>query len=245
VSDRPLVRHETERGIAVLTLDSPHNRNALSTRLVAELRAALTAAFADPGVRAVLLTHAGTTFCSGADLTEREPTGPAELTDLLRLLVGAAKPVVGLARGHVRAGGLGLLAACDIVAAGPEATFAFTETRIGVAPAVISLTVLPRLAPGAAARYLLTGEVFGAAEAVRIGLADAADDALESVLAGLRAAAPRGLAATKRLTAAAKAAALRHGAREMAELSAELFASAEAAEGISAFRERRSPAWAL
>ncbi len=243
MSQEPLVRREDDRGIARLTLDSPHNRNALSTRLVAELREGLAAAGADPDVRAVLLTHTGTTFCAGADLKERVPTGPAALVDLLRAVVASDKPVVALARGHVRAGGLGLLAACDIAVAGPEATFAFTESRLGLAPAVISLTVLPRLRPEAAARYFLTGEVLDAAEAARVGLVGAGEGELDAVLDGLRSASPQGLAESKRLTAAGTLAALDAGREPMAGLSARLFASADAAEGIAAFRERRDPSW--
>ncbi|MDX2765978.1 enoyl-CoA hydratase-related protein, partial [Streptomyces europaeiscabiei] len=134
-----LVRYAHHRGIATLTLDSPANRNALSAALVAELRDALDRCGKDDTVRAVVLTHTGNTFCAGADL--RDPPDPQALVDLLRRLLELPKPVVARVTGHVRAGGLGLLGACDIAAAGPEATFALTEVRIGVAPAVISLTL--------------------------------------------------------------------------------------------------------
>ncbi len=242
--DAPLVRHDLDRGIAVLTLDSPHNRNALSGRLVAELHEALASAGKDPGTRAVLLTHTGTTFCAGADLKERAPTGPRALAGLLRAVAALPKPAVAQTTGHVRAGGLGLLAACDIAVAGPRATFAFTESRLGLAPALISLTVLPRMEPRAAARYFLTGEVFDAAEAVRTGLVTAGEEALDAILDGLRAASPQGLEVSKRLAAASLLASLDRGAEEMAELSAELFASPEAALGMRAFLERRDPPWA-
>ncbi len=239
------VRTGLERGVAVVTLDSPADRNALTVRLVAGVRAALAEAAGDEGVRAVLLTHTGGTFCSGAGLKGGPPAGPREVADLLTAVVTLPKPVVGLTTGHVRAGGAGLLAACDIVLAGPGATFAFTEVRLGLAPALISLTVLPRMDARAASRYFLTGEVFGTAEAMRTGLVTATDDALEPVLEGLRAGSPQGLAESKRLTSAATAAALAAGADGMGALSARLFGSAEAAEGIAAFRERRAPAWLL
>lgn len=245
MTDAPLVRREHDRGITVLTLDSPHNRNALSARLVREVREGLDAAAEDPGTRAVLLTHTGTVFCSGADLSEGEPTGPQALAALLRAIVASPKPVVARATGHVRAGGLGLLAACDIAVAGPRATFAFTEARLGLAPAVISLTVLPRTEPRAAARYYLTGEVFPTAEAIRIGLVSAGLEALDGVLAGLRAASPQGLAESKRLATAEVLRGFDRDAPELAERSARLFASAEAAEGVRAFQQRREPAWAL
>ncbi|MDQ1018443.1 hypothetical protein QFZ43_004992 [Streptomyces afghaniensis] len=135
------------RAVETLTLDSPHNRNALSAALVGELADALADAGRDPGVRAVVLTHTGNTFSAGADL--KDPPPPGALVALLRRIIELPKPVVARVTGHVRAGGLGLLAACDIAAASTDATFAFTEVRIGVAPAVISLPLLPRADPRA------------------------------------------------------------------------------------------------
>lgn len=168
------------RGVETLTLDSPHNRNALSAALVDGLAAALTAAGDDPGVRAVVLTHTGNTFSAGADL--RDPPDPDALVGLFRRIIELPKPVIARVAGHVRAGGLGLVAACDIAAASTESTFAFTEVRIGVAPAVISLTLLPRADPRALARHYLTGERFDAAEAARAGLVTAAGDDVDAVL---------------------------------------------------------------
>ncbi|GAA1921778.1 enoyl-CoA hydratase family protein [Streptantibioticus ferralitis] len=239
------VQRDHDRGVRVLTLDSPHNRNALSTKLVTELHEELAAAAEDPRTRAVLLAHTGNTFCAGADLTERTPTGPTELAGLLRCIVELPKPVVARVTGHVRAGGLGLLAACDVAVAGPEATFAFTEARLGLAPAVISLTVLPRTQPRAIARHYLTGELFGAAEAQRMGLVSAGAEALDGILDGLRAASPQGLAESKRLTTAELLRGFDRDTGAYAEQSARLFASAEAAEGMRAFLERREPPWVL
>ncbi|WP_431043770.1 enoyl-CoA hydratase family protein [Streptomyces sp. P1-3] len=243
-----LVRRRDERGVVTLTLDSPHNRNALSAPLVDELGEELRACGEDGDVRAVVLTHTGTTFSAGADL--KEPPEPLTFVGLLRRLVTVPKPVVARVDGHVRAGGLGLVGACDIAVASRAADFAFTEVRIGVAPAVISLPLLPRLDPRAAGRYCLTGERFDAAEAARIGLvtqvADGAvDEALAPVLEGLRGSAPSALAATKELlTARVRDAFDRDGAR-LADESLRLFGSADAREGVTAFLERRDPAWAL
>lgn len=245
MSDAPFVRRDHRRGIALLTLDSPHNRNALSARLVSELREGLDDAVADSGVRAILLTHTGGTFCAGADLKDPAPGGPLALAELLRSIVESPKPVVAQVTGHARAGGLGLLAACDISVAGAGASFAFTEARLGLAPAVISLPVLPRTDPRAAARYYLTGEVFDAAEAIRIGLVSATDDALDGILDGLRSASPQGLAESKRLTTAGVLRAFDRDTGALAEQSARLFASPEAAEGMRSFAERRDPSWAL
>ncbi|MEU7065379.1 enoyl-CoA hydratase family protein [Streptomyces sp. NPDC046161] len=242
----PLVHAAQAAGITTLTLDSPANRNALSAGLVGELRAALAGAGADPAARAVVLTHTGTTFCSGADL--KSPCDPADFLALLREIAELPTPVVARVTGHVRAGGLGLLGACDIAAAGPQSTYAFTETHLGVVPAVISAPLLPRLDPRAAARYFLTAEAFDAAEAARIGLltlhGEDVDDALAPVLAGLRKAGPEALAATKRLLTVSVRAALAEDGAALTELSARHFASEEAREGITARFERRDPSWA-
>ncbi|MFI8518784.1 enoyl-CoA hydratase family protein [Streptomyces sp. NPDC085481] len=239
----PLVTTAFDRGITTLTLDSPSNRNALSAPLVGELADALTACGKDPAVRAVLLTHSGGTFSAGADL--KAPPGPYAFVDLLRQIVELPKPVVGLVTGHARAGGLGLLGACDVVLASPDADFALTEVRIGVAPAVISLTLLPKLEPRAAARYYLTGERFGVPEALRMGLVTADAAALDGILDGLRSASPQGLRASKRLVTARVLETFERDAEELVQLSASLFASAEAREGMTAFLERRDPAWRL
>ncbi|MFJ2907973.1 enoyl-CoA hydratase family protein [Streptomyces sp. NPDC087228] len=243
----PLAPPAHDRGIAILTLDSPANRNALSARLVGELSTALEACAADDAVRAVVLTHTGNTFCAGADLTG--PPDPAAFVALMRQIVALPKPVVARVTGHVRAGGLGLLGACDISVAGPDASFALTESRLGLAPAVISLPLLPRTDPRAAARYYLTGERFDAAEAARISLitlaAQDVDQALVPVLDGLRRASPQGLAASKELVTATVLRSFDQYAEDLIARSAALFASAEAREGMTAFLERRDPAWVL
>ncbi|ASY31435.1 MULTISPECIES: enoyl-CoA hydratase family protein [unclassified Streptomyces] len=235
-----------ERGVRTLLLDAPERRNALSAPLVAALTTALTDAGTDPGVRAVVLGHTGTTFSAGADL--KEPPEPAAILTLLRTVVALPKPVVAAVTGHVRAGGLGLLGACDLGLAGPRADFAFTEARLGLAPAVISLPLAARLDHTAARRYYLTGERFDAAEAARIGLVTEAvadvDAALAPVLDALRACSPQGLAESKRLATATVLADLAARGEDMLALSAGLFASAEAREGMTAFLERRDPPWA-
>ncbi|GAA3821850.1 enoyl-CoA hydratase family protein [Streptomyces chiangmaiensis] len=242
-----LVRIADDRGITTLTLDSPGNRNALSGALVGALAEALTRCGKDHDVRAVVLTHTGNTFCAGADL--RDPPHPEALVGLLRQIVELCRPVVARVSGHVRAGGLGLLGACDIAAASAEATFAFTEVRIGVAPAVISLPLLPRADPRALARYYLTGERFDAAEAVRTGLLTVAGDDVDTVLApvldGLRRASPQGLAETKQLLTASVLETFDRDAADLTALSARLFASPQAREGMTAFLERRDPAWVV
>ncbi|MET9445770.1 enoyl-CoA hydratase family protein [Streptomyces cinerochromogenes] len=242
-----LIGRTRARAVDTLSLDATGTRNALSAALVTELATALAASGKDPDVRAVVLTHTGTTFSAGADL--RDPPDPDALVALLRQITELPKPVVARVTGHVRAGGLGLLAACDIAVAGPAATFAFTEVRIGVAPAVISLPVIPRTEPRALARYYLTGERFAPAEAVRLGLltatADDVDEALAPVLDGLRRSAPEALAETKRLLTARVLETFDRDAAGLTALSARLFASPQAREGMTAFLERRDAAWVV
>nr|WP_223185661.1 enoyl-CoA hydratase family protein [Streptomyces sp. CBMA152] len=228
-----------------MTLDSPANRNALSAGLVRELGEALAGCAVEPDVRAVVLTHTGSTFCAGADL--KAPPDPAAFVALMRSVVELPKPVVARVKGHVRAGGLGLLGSCDIAVAGPESTYAFTESRLGLAPAVISMPLLPRMDPRAAARYYLTGERFGPEEAVRAGLltswAQDVDSCLEPILEGLRKASPGGLAASKALVTATVVEMFDRCTEDLSARSAALFASAEAKEGVTAFLERRDPEW--
>jgi enoyl-CoA hydratase len=248
-----LVHFHVTTGVAAITLDSPHNRNALSRQLVTELSQWLDAVAGDDAVRAVVLTHTGGTFCAGADLSEAREGGMAEGTKallwLLREIVTLPKPVVARIDGNVRAGGLGLVGACDIVVASESSSFAFTEARLGLAPAIISLTVLPRLDSRAAGRYFLTGEKFGGAVAERIGLvtvtAPDVDGAVAEVLAGLRAGSPQGLAESKKLVTADVLAMLDQRGDEMVSLSARLFGSEEAREGMASFLQRRPPRWAF
>src|ERR1700739_1729347 len=200
---------------ARLTLNSPHNRNALSTALVGQLHQGLRDAASDPAVRAVVLGHTGGTFCAGADLSEASGGAPVdmaaararELTTLLRAIVEAPLPVIAAVNGHVRAGGFGPGGACEVAVPGPRSAFAVTEARIGVAPAIISLTLLPKMSARSAARYYLTGETFDAATAAGIGLitmaADDVDAAVASLVADIGRASPQGLAASKALTTAA------------------------------------------
>jgi len=248
-----LVDYAAQRGIARIALNSPGNRNALSAALMTQLAEALTAAAGDPAVRAVELTHTGSTFCAGADLAEARAGGMASgtgrLMELLRQILTLPKPVVASIDGHVRAGGTGLVGACDIAIAGPASTFAFSEVRLALAPAIISLTTLPRLSPRAAGRYYLTGETFDAAEAARIGLITEAvadiDAGTLTVLDALRAASPQGLAETKPLLTADVLAGFNARGDALAAQSARLFGSADAAEGMAAFLARRPPSWAV
>jgi methylglutaconyl-CoA hydratase len=251
MSEERVLEVTVSHGVATLTLDSPANRNALSRAMRTQLRAALVEVLANDAVRVVVLDHTGRVFCSGMDLAEAagggaEQQGVREFPELLELIWSAPKPVLAAARGPARAGGVGLLAACDVVVAAASATFGFSEVRLGLVPAVISAVVLPRMLPHVAHRLMLTGEVFDAATAAAGGLVDlaVADDQVDATVAAqvtaLAAGAPTALAETKRM--------LRAGAPPLAfdallDLSARFFAGQEGQEGIAAFREKRPARW--
>jgi methylglutaconyl-CoA hydratase len=250
-----LVRTATAAGITTLTLDSPANRNALSTPLMRELLDALAAALTDPAVRIVVLSHTGPVFCSGADLKEtaearQDGRIPIELlADVLAALWEYPKPVVARVAGPARAGGLGLIAAADIAVCTRDATFAFSEVRLGVIPAVISATVLPRLTARAAAELYLTGEVFDGVRAAEVGLVTKAvhEEALDATVAAYADALVRGgplaLAGTKQVLRRRPAESVRADLAELSARSAGYFRSAEGREGIAAFREKRPANW--
>ncbi|MCD4533259.1 enoyl-CoA hydratase family protein [Nocardioides sp. cx-169] len=244
-----LVHLEVADGVATITLDSPHNRNALSQQLVGELFGHLASVDVDTDVKVVVLQATGRVFCSGADLSEAASgsmeQGAKVLVEMQRQIVSHRKPVVTRLQGAVRAGGIGLVAASDIVVAAAEATFALTEVKLGLAPAAISLTVLPRLSSRAASLAFLTGEPFTAAEAVDMGLvtravpADDLDAAVAAVVASLVTGSPQGLRETKRLLAVDILDRIAARGEEMAALSGALFASDEAREAMLAFLSRK------
>jgi methylglutaconyl-CoA hydratase len=245
------VRLDVTHGIATITLDSPHNRNALSAQLRAELARHLDAALGDDAVRVVVLSHTGPVFCSGMDLKEASSGAVAgqEFPRILEAIWTSPKPVVARLAGPARAGGLGLVAACDIAVAADTVTFALTEVRIGVVPAVISVTVLPRLAPRAANELFLTGEMFDASRAVSIGLLNSAvplerlDDEIRRYTDMLALGAPGAIAATKAMLRARRPDAMADDLQQMLELSARHFGSDEGREGMAAFLEKRPAAW--
>jgi len=251
----PLVRVAVDRGVATLTLDSPHNRNALSSVLIAGLLDAIAETSGDDRVRVLVLTHTGPVFSSGVDLKETAAAltagavPAARLGEVLAALWECPKPVVARVGGPARAGGLGIVAAADIAVCAEEATFAFTEVRLGVIPAVISATVLRRLAPRAAVELFLTGEVFDGVRAAQIGLATKAVPAAEldtevaRYVAALVRGAPAALAATKSLTRRPLAASIRHDIAELTDLSVRFFTSDDGREGVAAFAEKRDASW--
>lgn len=258
MSEQTIVTYESRGGAAHVTLDSPHNRNAISSALVEQLLAALSRAADDADARVVVLGHTGGTFCAGADLSEASSGGDspeeqaAERTrvflDVLRAILAHPKPVIASVDGHVRAGGMGLVASCDLALAGPSSSFALTEVRLGLAAAMVSVPLAARVTPRDLARALLTGEKFDAAHAERIGLvSEAVDDvgaAVSDLVAAFAPCSPQGLAENKALVAAPVLAELDARGGELAGITARLFTSDEVAEGMAAFLERRKPSWA-
>lgn len=245
-----LVHYDVSDGVATLTLDSPHNRNALSRQLVTELFAGIERAAADDEVKVVLIGAEGRVFCSGADLSEASSGGMEEgtrrIVDLQRLIVTLDKPVVTRLYGAVRAGGIGIVAASDIAIAAEDATFALTEVKLGLAAAIISLTVHHRMTPRAAALTTLGGEVFTGTQAAAYGLvttavpAESLDEEVARVCASLATGAAQGLCESKRILNRDLVARIDAQGDEMAELSTRLFASDEAREAMTAFLSRKT-----
>jgi len=250
MSDQPaqLVTYDVADAIATITLDSPHNRNALSRQLVTELFGHLEAAAADADVRVVLIQSAGKVFCSGADLSEASAegmeAGTRAIVELQRLIATMDKPVVTKNLGAVRAGGIGIVAAADIAISAEDATFALTEVKLGLAAAIISLTVHQRMSPRAAALPTLGGEVFNGAEAAAYGLVTKAvpahrlDEEVAATCASLATGAAQGLRESKRILNRDLVARIDALGDEMAATSARLFASDEAREAMTAFLSR-------
>lgn len=243
-----LVKYAVHNEVATLTFDSPHNRNALSKQLVTEFHEHLDRAAEDQEVKVVVVRAEGRTFCSGADLSEASDDGMEQaagvIVDLQRSIVTHPKPVLTRLHGAVRAGGIGIVAASDIAISAEDATYAFTEVKLALTPAAISLSVLPRMTDRAAALTFLTGETFDGRAAASAGLVTTAvpeadlDTEVDRVCAALVTGHPQGLRETKALLGRHLVENIdAHGA-DLAKLSARLFGSDEAREAMLAFLSR-------
>jgi methylglutaconyl-CoA hydratase len=242
------LRVERDGDVLRVTMARPERRNAFDASLIAEL----TTAFADVGdARAVILSGEGASFSAGADVewmrASIELSFDDNVADALRLramleaIDGCPAPVVAAVQGHALGGGCGLVACCDVVLAEPSAQFAFSEVKLGIVPAVISPFALAKIGAGAARRYFVTGERFGADVALQIGLVhELADDlasATADVVTELLSAGPQAARAAKDLARAPLS------AGETARRIAEQRTSPEGQEGLRAFLEKRAPAW--
>jgi methylglutaconyl-CoA hydratase len=248
--------YEIRGGAAWITLNRPENRNALSAVLVNELYDHLIASNENPAVRSIVITGAGPAFCAGADL--KNPPGAASpsgrvvgLPDVLNAMLDSPKPVIAAINGAAFAGGLGLVAACDIVVTAEDVQFSFSEVRIGVIPAVISVVCIPKLGVHNAMKLFLTGERFTGKQAVELGLAHRAVPAdrllatVQEEIDMINLGGPLAVQEAKRLVRRVSQLSIEQGFAETAPWSARVFRTEEAAEGMAAFREKRKPAWVV
>lgn len=251
------IRYEVTSGVATITINNPDRRNVLDAASIAGVRDALARAAADDSVRAVVLTGAGNTFCAGADLSGATSgdaqsfagSGPRALVALLEDLLDHPKPTIAKVQGHVAGGGNGLVAACDLAVASESARFAFSEVRVGVAPAVISVVCLSRLHPTDAYELLLTGErvsaerVRAAGMLTRVVPAETLDAEVSTLVAQLAKGGPNALAATKKLLRQVPSMSRTEAFGWTADLSGQLFSSEEARAGMTAFLTRTPAPW--
>ena len=246
--------YDVSGGVATITLNRPDNKNALSVEMVNAIGDHFEAAQADDAVRAILFTNVGNTFCAGADLKAAapgvtQPTARHSFVEILEGMMTSPKPVIGSIAGHCTGGGVGLAAACDISIAADDVIVGFTEVRIGVAPAVISVVCLPKLRRADASELFLNGERIPSTRAAEVGLLNQAvpreelDATVAETVGKVVRGGPNALAASKQLIARVPQMPRDQAWEWTAELSQSLFQSDEATEGIGAFRERRDASW--
>ena len=246
--------------VATITLTQPDVRNAFSDEVIADITRAFSWVGAQGQVRAVVLAAEGPAFCAGANLNwmramadytrEENLVDAGKLAEMLRVIYTCPKPTIARVQGDVYAGGMGLVACCDMAVAASHAGFCLSEVKIGLIPATISPYVIRAMGPRAAHRYFLTGERFDAAEALRTGFvhqvveAEALDSAVDGLLKHLLSASPAAVQACKKLV-------LDVAGREVDEALiaetvagiADIRASAEGKEGVQAFLNKRKPSW--
>lgn len=255
----PSVTYTVTDAVATLTLNRPDLRNRLSPQAMAMTCSFVEQAVADPAVRVIVFTGTGNTFCSGADLSAATSTdssqgsftnsGPTELVKLLKAIMDCPKVTIARVQGHVAAGGNGIVASCDIAIAVDEAKFAFSEVRLGLAPAVISVPCLAVMNRRDAQELLLTGDRVDAARALRAGLLTSVvapenlDEEVGRYVSMLVLAGQEAVGHTKELLRRVPTLPRDEGFQWVSALSAEVFASPEGQEGMSAYLNKRSPLW--
>jgi len=249
------VIYSVEGNIATITLADEENRNALGNALTAAMHESLSLAIGDDEVRVIVLTHEGSVFCAGANLKERssqsEDVDAATIgfDQVLSMIQKSPKPVVARIDGATMGGGIGLACASDISISAEDAKFGFTEVRLGVAPAIISVVCLPKMRRGEAMEVFLRGNRFSGKEAAELGIvsravkSDELDGEVESVISDLLRGGPMALSAAKRLVNEIPGMPLDEAFAWAAEFSSALFNSEEAAEGMAAFLEKRDANW--
>ena len=246
--------------VATITLTQPDVRNAFSDEVIADITKAFTFVGQQEQVRAVVLAAEGPAFCAGANLNwmramadytrEENLVDAGKLAEMLRVIYECPKPTIARVQGDVYAGGMGLVACCDMAVASNNAGFCLSEVKIGLIPATISPYVIRAMGPRASHRYFLTGERFDAAEALRIGFvhqvveADALDGAVDGLLKHLLSAGPAAVRACKKLVLDVAEREVNAGLiKATVEGIADIRASAEGKEGVQAFLNKRKPNW--
>lgn len=254
------IRIETDpRGVATLTLARAEKHNSLSATMIAELTAAAAELAADPAVRVVVLTGEGASFCAGGDLdwmraqfTANRATRIAEarkLALMLQALNELPKPLIGRVQGQAFGGGIGMMSVCDVCIAVDGAKFGLTETRLGLIPATISPYVVARMGEGKARRVFMSARLFDAAEArdldlvARVVATEELDAAVEREVKPYLAAAPGAVARAKALARSLGTPITETVIAATIERLADCWEDPEAHEGISAFFDKRKPAW--
>jgi len=252
------IRYEGHR--ATITLTQPEVRNAFSDEVIAEITAAFTEVGARAEVRAVVLAAEGPAFCAGANLNwmrrmadytrEENVADAGKLAEMLRVIYECPKPTVARVQGDVYAGGMGLVAACDMAVAVDTAGFCLSEVKIGLIPATISPYVIRAMGARAAHRYFLTAERFDAAEALRIGFVhevvapDQLDARVDALVKALTAASPNAMRACKKLVLDVAEREINAGLiAATVEGIADIRASDEGREGVQSFLQKRKPGW--
>jgi len=245
--------YEVRQGAAWITLNRPEARNALSSVLVSELYDHLQVANDSADVRCIVITGADPAFCAGADL--KAPPGQivdgrtVNYADVLNRILDSPKPVIACVNGAAFAGGLGLVGAADIVVTAEEVQFSFSEVRIGVIPAVISVVCLPKLGRHHGMKLFLTGERFSGADAVSMGFAHQAVpkaellSAVRKVIDMINLGGPKALIECKKLVREVPQMSTEEAFEKTGPWSASLFQGPEGQEGMAAFRDKRKPAW--
>lgn len=251
------MRYEVADGVATLTLDNPDARNVLDTDTMVALSDGLVRAGEDPAVRVVVLTAEGRAFCAGADLkgaanADAESftaAGPLALVAVLEEILDCPKPTIARVQGHVAGGGNGLVAACDFAVAADDVHFAFSEVRVGVAPAVISVVCLDRMHRRDGIELLLLGERVPAQRVAQAGLINRAvpreelDAAVAAWVEALRKGGPQALRTTKQLLRKVPLMERTDAFKWTAEISAHAFNSDEAKAGMTAFLSKQPAPW--